>query len=94
MNLYATRTHGAYVQAKGSSMSWNFQEADPEYGGMQGKEMQYHSSASSVAPTRGLELSGSLLRHTCLIRRTCCLPLQLRLLHTAAGSWFLALQIP
>jgi len=41
MNLYATRTHGAYVQAKGSSMSFNFQEADPEYGAMQGKEMQF-----------------------------------------------------
>ena len=37
---YATRTHGAYVKSKGSSMLFNFIESDPEYGEMQGKELQ------------------------------------------------------
>jgi len=40
MNVYATRTHGAYVQTKGSSIVFNFGEADPEFGKMQGKELQ------------------------------------------------------
>ena len=40
MAVYATRTHGAYVQTKGSSMLWNFAESDPEFGYMQGKELQ------------------------------------------------------
>ena len=40
MNVYATRTHGAFVQTKGSSMLFNFGESDPEYGAMQSKELQ------------------------------------------------------
>ena len=40
MNVYATRTHGAYVQIKGSSIVFNFGEADPEFGKMNGKELQ------------------------------------------------------
>ena len=40
MNVYATRTHGAFVQTKGSSMLWNFVESDPEFGYMQGRELQ------------------------------------------------------
>ena len=40
MNVYATRTHGAFVQTKGSSMLFNFQDSDPEFGYMQGKELQ------------------------------------------------------
>jgi len=40
MDTYSARTHGAYVQAKGSSISWHFQESDPEFGVMQAKEMQ------------------------------------------------------
>ena len=39
MNVYATRTHGAYVQIKGSSIVFNFGEADPEFGKMNGKEL-------------------------------------------------------
>ena len=35
MNLYATRTHGAFVQMKGCSIMWNFVESDPEFGYMQ-----------------------------------------------------------
>jgi trehalose 6-phosphate synthase/phosphatase len=40
MHVYATRTHGAFVQDKGSSMLWNFEESDQEFGYMQGKELQ------------------------------------------------------
>jgi len=40
MNVYCARTHGAYVQTKGSSMLFNFGESDPEYGYLQGKELQ------------------------------------------------------
>jgi len=40
MNVYATRTHGAYVQTKGSSILFNFGESDPEFGAMSGKELQ------------------------------------------------------
>jgi len=40
MNTYATRTHGAFVQMKGCSIMWNFVESDPEFGYMQGKELQ------------------------------------------------------
>lgn len=39
MSGYAGRTHGAYVQSKGSGIMWNFQEADPEFGVMQSKEV-------------------------------------------------------
>jgi len=40
MSVYATRTHGAWVQTKGSSMVFNYSSADPEFGAMQGKELQ------------------------------------------------------
>jgi len=40
MSGYAARTHGAYVMSKGSSITWNYQEADPEFGAMQAKEVQ------------------------------------------------------
>eukprot|EP00931_Biecheleriopsis_adriatica_P060235 TRINITY_DN36154_c0_g1_i1.p1 TRINITY_DN36154_c0_g1~~TRINITY_DN36154_c0_g1_i1.p1 ORF type:complete len:605 (+),score=106.61 TRINITY_DN36154_c0_g1_i1:740-2554(+) len=40
MSGYASRTHGAYVLSKGSSILWNYQEADPEFGAMQAKEVQ------------------------------------------------------
>uniref|UniRef100_A0A7S0Q8K7 Alpha,alpha-trehalose-phosphate synthase (UDP-forming) n=1 Tax=Coccolithus braarudii TaxID=221442 RepID=A0A7S0Q8K7_9EUKA len=40
MSVYATRTHGAIVQEKGSSILWNYAESDPEFGYMQGKELQ------------------------------------------------------
>jgi len=40
MSVYAMRTHGAFVQTKGSSMLFNFMDSDPEYGAVQGKELQ------------------------------------------------------
>ena len=40
MDVFASRTHGAMVQAKGCSMLWNFSQADPEFGFMQAKELQ------------------------------------------------------
>tara|TARA_B100000795_G_scaffold254694_1_gene225795 strand:- start:103 stop:705 length:603 start_codon:yes stop_codon:yes gene_type:complete len=40
MDVYCNRTHGAYVQTKGSSIVFNFGDADPEFGKMQGKELQ------------------------------------------------------
>lgn len=39
MSGFAQRTHGAYILSKGSSIMWNFQEADPEFGVMQSKEL-------------------------------------------------------
>ena len=41
MAVYTTRTLGAYMQKKGSSMSWNFSSADPEFGALQARELQY-----------------------------------------------------
>ena len=38
MAVYTTRTLGAYMQKKGSSMSWNFSSADPEFGALQARE--------------------------------------------------------
>jgi len=40
MSVYATRTHGAFVQQKGSSMLFNYGDSDPEFGAMSGKELQ------------------------------------------------------
>ena len=40
MTVYSTRTHGAFVQTKGSSILFNFGDSDPEFGAMQGKELQ------------------------------------------------------
>ena len=41
MAVYTTRTLGAYMQKKGSSMSWNFSSADPEFGALQARALQY-----------------------------------------------------
>jgi len=42
MRVYSTRTSGSFVQRKGASISWNHQYADPEFGTMQARELQYH----------------------------------------------------
>lgn len=39
---YTARTNGACVQQKGSSLSWRYDEVDPEFGNMQAKELQLH----------------------------------------------------
>ena len=40
MQVYSARTHGAFLQTKGSSILFNFGDSDPEYGALQGKELQ------------------------------------------------------
>ena len=40
MQLYSMRTHGAFVQSKGSSIVWHFNESDLEFGQPQSKELQ------------------------------------------------------
>ena len=40
MSMYATRTHGAFVQQKGSSILYDFTDSDPEFGAMSSKELQ------------------------------------------------------
>lgn len=42
IRVYTTRTNGSYLQKKGSSMVWNYQHADPEFGALQARELQYH----------------------------------------------------
>ena len=42
MRVYSTRTSGSFVQRKGASIVWNHQHADPEFGTMQARELQYH----------------------------------------------------
>ncbi|KAL3912076.1 MAG: hypothetical protein SGPRY_008462 [Prymnesium sp.] len=37
---YTARTNGASVQRKGSSLTWKYDEVDPEFGNMQAKELQ------------------------------------------------------
>ncbi len=41
MQVYMQRTSGSFVQRKGSSITWNYASADPEYGAMQARELQY-----------------------------------------------------
>jgi len=42
VKVYTTRTNGSFMQKKGASISWNYQHADPEFGAMQARELQYH----------------------------------------------------
>jgi len=42
VETYAMRTNGSYVQKKGSSIVWRFEEADLEFGSLQAKEMREH----------------------------------------------------
>ena len=42
VKVYTTRTNGSFVQKKGCSIVWNYQHADPEFGVMQARELQYH----------------------------------------------------
>jgi trehalose 6-phosphate synthase/phosphatase len=42
VNVYTTRTSGSFMQKKGASIVWNHQHADPEFGAMQARELQYH----------------------------------------------------
>eukprot|EP00316_Scyphosphaera_apsteinii_P000273 CAMPEP_0119325226 /NCGR_PEP_ID=MMETSP1333-20130426/65276_1 /TAXON_ID=418940 /ORGANISM="Scyphosphaera apsteinii, Strain RCC1455" /LENGTH=1012 /DNA_ID=CAMNT_0007333143 /DNA_START=95 /DNA_END=3133 /DNA_ORIENTATION=- len=42
IGVYTSRTTGSFLQKKGASVTWNFQTADPEFGAMQARELQYH----------------------------------------------------
>mmetsp|Transcript_8817 Transcript_8817/g.20589 ORF Transcript_8817/g.20589 Transcript_8817/m.20589 type:complete len:1206 (+) Transcript_8817:157-3774(+) len=42
VETYAMRTNGSYVQRKGSSVVWRFEDADLEFGAQQAKEMREH----------------------------------------------------
>ena len=42
VKVYTKRTSGSYIAKKGASISWNYQDADPEFGAMQARELQYH----------------------------------------------------
>ena len=42
VKVYTTRTNGSFMQKKGASIVWNHQHADPEFGAMQARELQYH----------------------------------------------------
>ena len=42
VKVYTTRTSGSFMQNKGSSIVWKYQHADPEFGAMQARELQYH----------------------------------------------------
>lgn len=42
MDIYIERTHGTYIEQKGSALIWQFRDADPEFGYMQSKELEEH----------------------------------------------------
>ena len=42
MDVYTQRTHGAYIEQKGSAIIWQFRDADPDFGIMQSKELEEH----------------------------------------------------
>jgi trehalose 6-phosphate synthase/phosphatase len=48
MELYCQRTHGTYIESKGSALIWQFRDADPEFGYMQSKELEEHLKMSTA----------------------------------------------
>jgi len=44
MDVYVKRTHGTYIEQKGSALLWQYRDADPEFGHMQSKELEDHLS--------------------------------------------------
>lgn len=40
MNIYVERTHGTYIEQKGSAIIFQFRDADPEFGYLQSKELE------------------------------------------------------
>ena len=49
MDVYVKRTHGTYIEQKGSALLWQYRDADPEFGHMQSKELEVRCVASSWA---------------------------------------------
>ncbi|ETW08519.1 trehalose-phosphatase, variant [Aphanomyces invadans] len=39
MAIYTQRTHGTYIEVKGSALLWQYRDADPEFGQLQAKEL-------------------------------------------------------
>jgi trehalose 6-phosphate synthase/phosphatase len=39
MYMNMQRTHGTYIELKGSALLWQFRDADPEFGQLQAKEL-------------------------------------------------------
>jgi trehalose 6-phosphate synthase/phosphatase len=54
MELYVQRTHGTYIEQKGSALIWQYRDADPEFGYMQSKELEEHLKLS--VPGYSLEI--------------------------------------
>ena len=54
MDIYVQRTHGTYIEQKGSALIWQFRDADPEFGFMQSKELEDH--LKSVLPRDVVEV--------------------------------------
>jgi len=42
MDVYTQRTDGTYIERKGSSVVWQFRDAEPEFGALQAAELQDH----------------------------------------------------
>jgi hypothetical protein len=40
MSIYVERTHGTYIEQKGSAIIFQFRDADPEFGYLQSKELE------------------------------------------------------
>jgi trehalose 6-phosphate synthase/phosphatase len=58
MEMYTQRTHGSYIDEKESVLTWQFNDADPEFGLLQSQELEEHlSDILSIHPlqvTRGI----------------------------------------
>ncbi|EWM21423.1 trehalose phosphate synthase [Nannochloropsis gaditana] len=54
MDVYVKRTHGTYIEQKGSALLWQYRDADPEFGHMQSKELEDH--LSGVLRGAGVEI--------------------------------------
>jgi trehalose 6-phosphate synthase/phosphatase len=48
MDIYVQRTHGTYIEVKGSALIWQFRDADPEFGLMQSHELEENLKAVLV----------------------------------------------
>ncbi|OQR98977.1 trehalose-phosphatase [Achlya hypogyna] len=54
MDIYTQRTHGTYIELKGSALLWQFRDADPEFGQLQAKEL--HDQLTQVLETYQVEV--------------------------------------
>ncbi|OQS04900.1 trehalose-phosphatase, partial [Thraustotheca clavata] len=54
MDIYTQRTHGTYIELKGSALLWQFRDADPEFGQLQAKEL--HDQLTQVLESFQVEV--------------------------------------